>query len=1410
MIAKRVLACLALCAASAAHAANFTYTWTWTGNGTTPDWSNADNWSCSPAGASYSYPYTVDDNVVFDLDLGAGVVATSRLDVAVTLYGLVQKGATPVRLTSTDSGSLAFDLAEGAVRAVNGDGLVALYGSTLYLDAPILQHLRFDRWGDGTIVWGNTFTNGVNASVDCSTYLGGGGTNIFEGDFSFLLGRSGLHFGFNTPENIRLAELFQRDRAHVKTPALNFGSSRSAVSCIWHQDGDDTVTEIGGGADSATFAIGVNADTDAWSTSTYHLVRGTLTSTGKMVIGQHRPGRYIQDGGTATVSKVEAGSDTRSYGLFALNGGRFKYTSSSGFTPDLTGRVRFELNGGTLALPDSISIAGPLHFSGTPTIEIPSSKTLTLAYSPTVAPDTTITKTGAGTFTFYSDFPAVGTFVVQEGLAQIYSGGGFRFGLYGRANDYTPWRVTVKSGAEFVMKGSRNLIYQPLDLVVEDGGIFNLGDARIAAYCHSVSTSGVSLARGKYRFNKSTSGPFRSNTDCYVVIMYTWTGNGDGSTWSQAANWEGGAVPPSNADSYVDLSRATNIVFSSNMTIGGVFYCPNGANKKLKLYSESSILTIGATGYVPSCLVRPDAELIFDCEMRNSGHNILAGNGKFVYNRCIVGPNATPTSIAYLCVHCIDGTLVYRDVTQFIRYNNESTKDTCLSFWASGGETEGHVVFEGQNTDVEFNKFVWARGGYSAFNSVTQRDGAKLTITNLYINPHRNDNQLPYYWYLKGGSLTCIEGIYLNKSLTGENTTGDYLSWTRYGGGSFEMTGGTLTTPLMTSESWANWYWLDGGDVYVGAGGIQSTDSPTLRSTHKTLGGRNTTPSLQLGGATLHATADFTVTLDTAISGRGGAATIDTDGHDITFQSCAISGTGAWRKIGDGTLHLNGTNNFTGSLTVEAGSVSVGASAIVQAVPTRITLASADSLVLPAGTTWSVSSLSIGGVAVAAGSSQTFGSGTVTVVPPPDAGTGHWIGPASGGNWLSAANWSGSAVPNGETASATFDSASLQDGANLTFAENVTLGSLSIDVPGTVTLSASGDAYLTLTNGTITVSPVSTLVIDSMVVIGKAYKIDDVIDPAPVVIKGGGKIVFAGDVVNQDRSYNLNSHYIIRVPSPSTLEFRKLFWGIMMEARWASNSDWSTANLIAAPGALMNFASSPLADGWLTFVQTGGTVSFTNSVKLANSQARRYIHTMKSGELLVARGNTLQQGQGLASIRLEGGVVKSSGVGIPFEAGLSVTLAGDITFAQVDEATSSAFFCPFLGSGSIVQAGPGRAGFHGNMSGVPQWTVAGGTLELDCATAATNLTLSAGTLSIGAGADIPQTVELDMTHAGTLDIDFDGEFTVKRLRMNGHSRAAGLYDDGTRYDTSLAPYITGPGVLRVLEGYGPGLRLMIR
>ena len=84
----------------------------------------------------------------------------------------------------------------------------------------------------------------------------------------------------------------------------------------------------------------------------------------------------------------------------------------------------------------------------------------------------------------------------------------------------------------------------------------------------------------------------------------------------------------------------------------------------------------------------------------------------------------------------------------------------------------------------------------------------------------------------------------------------------------------------------------------------------------------NRTPPLQLGGATVHATADFTVRLDAVLTGTGGMAKVDTGTHDVTFAAgCSVSGSGGLAKTGTGTLTFAGACTFSGSLAVNDGQV---------------------------------------------------------------------------------------------------------------------------------------------------------------------------------------------------------------------------------------------------------------------------------------------------------------------------------------------------------------------------------------------------------------------------------------------------------------------------------------------------------
>ena len=105
-----------------------------------------------------------------------------------------------------------------------------------------------------------------------------------------------------------------------------------------------------------------------------------------------------------------------------------------------------------------------------------------------------------------------------------------------------------------------------------------------------------------------------------------------------------------------------------------------------------------------------------------------------------------------------------------------------------------------------------------------------------------------------------------------------------------------------------------------------------LLSVQSLAAGTNTGTALfNFGGGTLQARdADMSLdALPVALTGIGGNATLDTNGHTVTLSG-TVSGTastGGLTKVGDGTLVLNGANSYTGATDVQAGTLALGDSA---------------------------------------------------------------------------------------------------------------------------------------------------------------------------------------------------------------------------------------------------------------------------------------------------------------------------------------------------------------------------------------------------------------------------------------------------------------------------------------------------
>jgi autotransporter-associated beta strand protein len=102
---------------------------------------------------------------------------------------------------------------------------------------------------------------------------------------------------------------------------------------------------------------------------------------------------------------------------------------------------------------------------------------------------------------------------------------------------------------------------------------------------------------------------------------------------------------------------------------------------------------------------------------------------------------------------------------------------------------------------------------------------------------------------------------------------------------------------------------LNGGQCILGLSGMTSGN----------LNG-NTNYAIRLGGGTLGSSANWTSVLNITLTGTNGDVTVDTAAFTNTLNG-ALSGPGGLVKIGAGTLRLNGTNTFAGTLTVSNGTL---------------------------------------------------------------------------------------------------------------------------------------------------------------------------------------------------------------------------------------------------------------------------------------------------------------------------------------------------------------------------------------------------------------------------------------------------------------------------------------------------------
>jgi len=447
----------------------------------------------------------------------------------------------------------------------------------------------------------------------------------------------------------------------------------------------------------------------------------------------------------------------------------------------------------------------------------------------------------------------------------------------------------------------------------------------------------------------------------------TWNGSSSG-VWNTAGNWSSG-VPSSTTAAVFGTSSNYNISFSANATALGLTF-NSGVASGYTFANNGYTLTIYGSGITNN----NNLTATFNGPVATGATQTWsAASGGLAFSNVTLANTLTLSGTANISV---TGTLTNSGGSRTITNNNSGTvtfnninlsnnaTSRTLTLGGTGNTTVTGVISNASSAASNLTKSGTGTLTLSGANTYTGtttvsagnlRFGANNVLsdsTAVTVSSGATLNLANYSDTI--GSLAGAGAVALGSgNLTaGSNNTSTTFSGVISGTGSLTKSGtGTLT--------------LSGANTYTGATNV-NTGSLRLGASNILA---NTTAVTVASGATLNLN-NYSDTVG-SLAGAGivtlgsGTLTVGADNTNTTFSG-VISGTGGITKTGTGTLILSGANTYTGSTTVNAGTLAFGAGMNL----------SSGTLVLNGGT------LNLGGF------NSTFGSLSVTANSILDFGTG--------------------------------------------------------------------------------------------------------------------------------------------------------------------------------------------------------------------------------------------------------------------------------------------------------------------------------------------------------------------------------------------------------------------------------------
>ena len=1383
------------------------------------NWTTATNWRLTNGSSASDYPRLSSDVARFTSSVTVNVNTGSAL--AVGTISISENSGT-VTMNGTEGTSLAPD----KTAVVDGNCFVVMAGSKLVLNLPVVTNARLDKWQLGDVVFNSTVTG--NATLN--PFIVDNGKATFAGSSAATFGQNYVAVGNYYNDNRATAALEIRDSASFNAVSVKTGINANRLASVGHiiQDGAGTAVNVSG--DIVLAATSGHTDQ-----SSYELNAGTLAVGGTLTVGSSETARYVQTGGTATVAKVTLANGS----VANVFGGVLSVPRLADIT--VGNGCQFNLAGGTLGLSsESLSswdwADAIFDFTPGSSVALIGTSSLVALY---------------GNVSTYDLGLEIGSGKTVKLAADV--------NVLAPSGSTNAWKVTINNGATLQMNEATVRVAVPLDLAINGTGCIRMysgasgfsGGYRGAIVAHRLVVDGVEKEKGRYSGAQSF---LLAGTDssiynaASIIVPYVWNGAGDGISWADGANWEGGSVPLSGMP--VDISRASSVVLDSEVTVSCLIAMPNRTERKTTVTGTGAILLSGDE-YACGVFVPEGCELVLDVDFKRTSNNTMSmiGGGTLTLKKSV--PSSKSDAKPLLSV---DGKIVLSGVSTL--YSYEGSSYNFITHYSANPNVTGEIVI-GDGTELSTGRLCEGVVGDLPSSITIRQKGGTMTYDNFWI---QNFSGVTYAgatgYILEGGTMNAPAGVFLGRNkLTSSKV--------HYPGGDFEMSGGVLNCRGFECGCNQNYVRLYGGTVNLSGDMKTSPIAASSAASNST-----NTITYYLGGVTICPTTsgyalgntrgsndspDSSASCKVFLTGRNGNVKFSLDNFAMLFSNgvdvygpggLEIVSGGYWLTCranlystgaivvsgGNGFIYENGTMSgpVEFRVTNAASQIDIKSTATIDKSPDYIVLAADSCLKLSSNQHLVVKRLVVNGTDRPAGT-YTFTSGTVTVA----SRSGSWLDgtvgdlswePAGTPTTVDVATTLSSLVCHpvavGQTNVLSGAQLTFEDGANIHVAKGNTLViNNAVVLGGKVSKTGWGEVVL---NGAVSGVTEPTAASDGD-------------DPRWFTVREGGA-TFDGDVqgvrlmtcgsidvgespiVTLKENCNISNYAIVltawneenvaccgethqmgaNVDYTGGI-FSSLVKGNMYPLSWprGGNGRYVLDGGIFRSCDSYHVTMLPAATdiGTFEFVQNGGTFTVKNIYfARAFNVASTFTYTLNDGRLEMGGLLSAVASSSRNFVNLNGGTYNVGVTGAISRENFVLSIGGEVAI-EVESGRTLTIGDDCTGEpvGSLIKTGVG-------------------SLVLDGALCLRGLDIQAGTVTIKEQMMESASGEtaLSVANGGaTLCLDYEGQMPVKTLKVGDRERLPGVYS-ATTGSQIVRRVLAGAGELLVREGEPTGWTIIFR